>query len=91
MEPPTLPGEEPCSKKNFLNLCFPTCRAGQYAGSHGSGTLLPMLQAQRTTAQGVGLWKICGQEEARALAPAQLGTYAMSGGLDTLSVRQPFT
>lgn len=50
-----------------------------------------MLQAQRTTAQGVGLWKICGQEEARALAPAQLGTYAMSGGLDTLSVRQPFT
>lgn len=44
-----------------------------------------MLRAQRTTAQEVGLWEICRQEEARAqdVAPAQLGTYAMSGGLDT--------
>lgn len=58
---------------------------------HDSRTLLPMLWAQRTTAQEVGLWEICRQEEARAQVPAQLVTYAMSGGLDTRSARQPFT
>lgn len=46
---------------------------------HDSQTLLPMLGVQSVTVQGVGLRKICRQEDARApyVAPAQLGTYTM--------------
>lgn len=40
-----------------------------------------------------GVQEICRQEGARAqdVAPAQLGTYAMPGGLDTLNARQLLT